>query len=896
VTSFWLVVILLALLVGGRTIAGTVIDFNWWREIGQLPVWYAQLSYSLIPGLVAGLAAAVILWVSLARGFKFGGLGLGSMPQIARMVNLGALAAGFLLAAVTIEPWTVMLYLGGRTLGASSGDWQDPVFGKPLAFYLFSLPFYRTVFGYLFGLLVLAGVAYWGAARFSSLRRAFHEAREAGAANFRLESLGFEQGLESGFLRAAAAAALLALAVRAWLGRFTLLLSDHSFLVGVDYVDEHIRLPLIWLFIAACVAGAALVVAGRWRWVPFLAIVPVLQGVVPWAVATLHVRPNEISLERPYIERHIQATRRAFGLSIDSKEQEYTTRPEARVDVTRNKLLLDNVRLWDWRAFHDTVTQIQSLRPYYTFADSDVDRYEIDGQLRQVMITPRELDIRQLPDARKRWINPHFIYTHGYGVVMAEASRITADGLPHLFVQDAPPKIKTSHLKITRPEIYYGETTHEPVYVRSAQSEFSYPSGNDSVFTKYEGSGGFPISSWFLRFMAAVRDGDGNILLTSLVTPETRMMIHRDVRERLQAVAGFLHWDADPYLVLNEEGRLIWVADGYTMSQSHPYSQSIVMDNQRTNYIRNSVKATVDAYHGTMKLYVFDDTDPILRAYRGLFPLLFEPAANMPAGLRPHLRYPEALFSAQAEVYRIYHMQDPQAFYNKEDVWDLGRSAGGQRGRQQPHEPVYVVTTVPGETKPEFVLLTAFTPRNKDNLIGLMMARCDGEALGELRFLHLSKQALVFGPRQIEARIDQDPEIAKDLTLWSQKGSEVLRGQMLVLPVDDTILYVEPIYIQAAEGRMPQLKKVVLAVGNDMIYRNTYEEAVQALAGLGSGAPPPKTATSEVSTTAVPPVVQSDGKLAEVRQRLRRYKDLWSQGKYAEAGRELEAVEAVVGR
>ncbi|HSW50427.1 MAG TPA: UPF0182 family protein, partial [Bryobacteraceae bacterium] len=469
-----------------------------------------------------------------------------------------------------------------------------------------------------------------------------------------------------------------------------------------------------------------------------------------------------------------------------------------------------------------------------------------------------------------------------------------------LFVQDAPPQVKTNSLKLTRPEIYYGEVVHEPVFVHTAQKEFNYPSGSGNVFSSYEGTGGFPISSMLMRITAAVARADYNIVLTTYLTGRSRMMIRRNVRQRLAALANFVQWDADPYLVLTDEGRLVWTVDGYTTSSAHPYSSSTTQGNIGSfNYIRNSVKATVDAYNGTVRLYIFDPSDPIIRAYQRIFPRLFLPASEMPADLRMHARYPETYFRAQAEIYRLFHMLDPQAFYNKEDVWDIARNIQGQETRPTTVAPTYVVATLPGESEPEFLLILPFTPRNKDNMIGLMVARCDGPHLGELIFLHLSKQELMFGPMQIEARINQDQIIAKDLTLWNQQGSQVLRGQMLVLPVEDTFLFVEAIYIQASEARMPQLRKVVLAMGNTLIYRDTYEQAVAELAGLApEAAAKLAAAPAPGAQTGVPPPGNRDleRRLERIRQALRSYQELTGQGRLSEAGKELEAIDSELQR
>ena len=670
-----------------------------------------------------------------------------------------------------------------------------------------------------------------------------------------------------------------------------------TFLVGVDYVDQHIGLPLQWLLIVAAIAAAGFVWMGRWRLAAGMALALVVSFVTPRAVSALYVGPNEISLQRPYIQTHIHATRSAYGLEERVQEVEFKAQPEAPIDVVHNKPTLDNVRLWDWNAFRDTITQIQALRPYYVFADSDVDRYTIDGEYRQVLLSPRELDLSKLPAARANWINPAFIYTHGYGLVLAEVSQITPDGLPVLLVENAPPEVKTSSLKLNRPELYFGELAHEPVFVNTAQEEFNYPSGEQNVRSRYEGKGGFPISSFMMRVAAAVREAEPNILLTDYLTPNSRMMIHRKVRERLQELAGFLEWDTDPYLVITDAGRLVWMVDGYTTSDAHPYSHPLDVDNiGHLNYIRNAVKATVDAYDGETHMYVFAPDDPIIASYQRLFPDLFLSASLMPPDVRAHARYPETLFRIQAEIYRTYHMLDPQSFYNKEDLWDLARRATGQSEGTASVTPTYVMATLPGQVKAEFLLLVPFTPRNKDNLIGLMVARCDGQNLGDIMVLLLSKQELIFGPMQITARINQEQTISKDLTLWNQQGSHVLRGQTLVLPVGNTFLYVDPIYIQANEASMPQLKKIVLAVGNRLIYTDTYD---QALAQLSSGAQ--QLVQQAAAPTAPPaagqaaaPAANADPRLERIRQHLRRYRELAAQGKWSEAGKELEAIEAEV--
>ncbi|MGH9582812.1 MAG: UPF0182 family protein, partial [Bryobacteraceae bacterium] len=534
----------------------------------------------------------------------------------------------------------------------------------------------------------------------------------------------------------------------------------------------------------------------------------------------------------------------------------------------------------------------------------DVDRYRIDGELRQVMISPRELDMRQLGTAGDNWVNPHLIYTHGYGVVMAEANRITADGLPQLFIKNAPVEVTSKSLRLTRPEIYYGESTPdsppvEPIFVDTKQPEFNYPSGSQSVYTEHKGPGGIKLSP-LLRVAAAIDYGDANIFLTDYLTPQSRMMIHRAIMNRLSTLAGFLRLDSDPYIVLTKSGHLVWMIDGYMTSDAHPFARETDLGyGEPINYIRNSVKATIDAYTGEVNLYVFDPNDILVQAYRRLFPHLFKPESAMPADLRAHARYPETLFSVQADIYRTFHMRDPEAFYNRADLWDIARVATSPGEPGSIATPTYVVATLPGDNTPEFMLIIPFTPANKDNLTAYMAARCDGSHLGEIDVEQLSKQNIIYGPRQIEARINQDRTISKDLTLWNQQGSQVLRGQILVLPIDNSFLYIQPIYIQASQASMPQLRKVALAMGNRLAYADTYEQALSELiASLNGTAPPAQTTATQPESvqSAAPPGVSAKAiqTLGQIRDHLQRYRKLSAQGKWAEAGKEMDAIQQLV--
>ncbi len=886
-----ILVAVFVLFLAARLFCSWTIDYQWWKEMGQLRTWFSILAYSVIPTAAGTLLGFVVFWIAHARALKHAGTGLREYPLYAKLSTVVIFFLALIVSLSTMDTWTVVRYFGGKDLGGAAAAWHDPAFGNPLSFYLFKIPFYSDILGLALGMVVIAALIYWVAGRVWQIRAGVSDWRNVQEIN--LNQLGLTSGFDSKFFRGMGAVFLLFLAVRFFLGRYSMLLDEHgSFMVGIDYVDQNIALPLQWFLIVCCVLSAIALVANKWRIALLVVLAFILRQVLPPIVTATYVRPNEISIERPFIARHIAATRTAYAIDQRTKEIDFQAKPEDHIDLAKHKPLLDNVRLWDWHAFHDTLPQLQPYR-LYTYAQTDVDRYPIGGQMRQVLISPRELDLTQLGD---RWINTHFIYTHGYGVVMAEANQVSPNGLPMLMVKDTPPEISVPDLKLTRPELYYGENVHDPVFVRTAQPEFNYPAGEHNVENRYDGRGGFPISSFLLRVAAAVSNGDYNILLTGYLTPESRMMIRRNVRRRLDALADFVAWDSDPYLVLTSDGRLTWIVDGYMTSRVHPYSREIDLEGVGTiNYIRNSVKATVDAYNGTVHLYVFDPEDPLLQAYRNLFPALFEPAANMPADLRAHVRYPQTIFAVESEIYRLFHMRDPDTFYNKSDAWDIAKFTSEQNGRPAPVTPSYVVATVPGETQPEFVLMIPFVPRNRDNLIGLMMARCDGDHLGEKVVLLLSKQEIIYGPMQIEARINQDQNISKDLTLWNQQGSQVLRGQMLVLPIEHTFLYVEPIYLQASQAKMPQLKKIALAMGNILAYADTYQQALAQLAGQNYPTP---------EATAQPPSAPSpagnapagDTRIAEIRRHLQRYRELVSQGKLSEAGKELEAIQGLVER
>jgi hypothetical protein len=852
-----LVALALVLLAGSRTFADLIIEYQWWSEMEQVRTWYSMLLYQILPAAIGSIIAWLTLLWAHGRGVRFVAVRGAEATLYRRLVMVALLVVAIVFIGSAIDSEKVMAFAG--SLSATPTPWTDPVFGEGLAFYFFRLPFYIQLLRFVFVLAVFSILVFWASGRGWQLFERLNQFRAGGGSVEEFDPgpnpLLLPGATQTSFAKILAGVALVAMAIWFYLGRYSLLLSQHDALTGMNWVDENMTLPLRWVVIVVALICIPLVTLAKLRIAAImLAGALVANAVLPEVVLRLVVKPNELEKERTYIARHIEATTEAYGLATRATEQPFAAAEADGVDVSEHATLIDNIRLWDWRAFNDTITQIQALRPYYRFADVDIDRYMIDGKIKQVLLSPREIDVAQLPgEARDSWISRNLIYTHGYGVVVSEVNRTTDDGLPVLLVQDAPPVVKTDDLALTRPEIYYGEFTESPVFVSTDENEFDYPSGVENIYANYEGSGGFPIDSILLRLAASVSTGEYNVVLTGQMNENSRMMMYRNIGDRLEHLAPFIHWESDPYLVITDEGRLSWMVDGYTASDAHPYSVHVNVPTlgARVNYVRNSVKATVDAYTGEAKIYVFEPSDPIVQVYRALFPDLFQDEADMPATLRQHTRYPELMFQVQAEIYRTFHMRDPEVFYSKEDLWDVAQSLAGDTNTLAPMSPTYIVATVPGEEEPEFLLMLPFTPRGRPNLIGWMAARCDGDKLGELIFFQLSKQQLVFGPSQIEARINQDQDIAKDLTLWGQQGSRVLRGDMIALPVDDNFLYVESIYIQAESARMPQLRKVVLAMGNRLIYEDTFQDALSRLEGGTSqpllsgaaedGAPPGET-------------------------------------------------------
>jgi uncharacterized protein len=697
---------------------------------------------------------------------------------------------------------------------------RDPILGHDISFYVFRLGFLELVRGFLMVLVLASALA-------------------AGAIYTLAGAVNWNRGARIGgsarrHLAALAACAFLLLAFGAYLDVPELLIRPAGIVHGVANVDDAVRIPALRVLMAAALVGAGLAVfqSVTVRLWPIGAAVLLYIGVAiagSAAAGVMHrfvIAPNEQARETPYIEHNIAATRKAFALDRVEEREVSGDSTLTRSDIDANTETLGNVRLWDHQPLLQTFAQIQEIRTYYDFVSVHNDRYRIDGQYRQIMLSARELNSESLPN--RNWINERLTFTHGYGVTLGPVNQVTPEGLPVLFIKDLPPQ-STVDLKIDEPSIYYGQLSNDHVFVKTRAREFHYPRGEDNVYTSYEGTGGVPISNLFRRALFSIRFRSFKALLSDDITSESRVMFYRRLSERVSRIAPFLRYDADPYLVISN-GRLVWVLDGYTVSGRYPYATPAP---NGINYIRNSVKATVDAFHGTVRFYLIDDADPIATTLKSAYPDLFLPLAEMPEDMRSRLRYPEGIFALQAAVYATYHMTNPSVFYNKEDLWEVPAIDGD--ARPQLMQPYYTIMRLPGERQAEFIQMLPFTPARKDNMASWMVARSDGEHYGRMMVFQFPKQKVVFGPRQVVARINQDQVIAPQITLWNQQGSEVLQGTLLVIPIEESLIYIRPLYLRSAGGRIPELKRVIVAHQNHIVMEETLDAALNRLFPRGGG-------------------------------------------------------------
>jgi uncharacterized protein len=830
----------------GPSLVGFYTDWLWFTEAGYEQVFTTMLRAQT--SLFTIVFAIGALWLAGNLNLALSAIG-DARPIFTTREGLEVTLPGrqqlrtIALAIATVVAILVGLFASSEWLTwlswrhASTFGQADPILGHDVGFYVFSLPFLQFVRGLAQVFVVLAALGAGAIYLISgSMASGFPTSMQmTRPARRRLSLL--------------AAAFFLTLAFGAWLGRAGLLTRPSGIIYGASYADVYARLPAAWAVIAAALAGAALAAlhaTSRRTWpivvaIALYVVTSVAGELYAGVLQRFVVTPNEQVRESPFIQHNIEATRRAFALDGVEERELSGDVLLTRQDIARNAATLENVRLWDHQPLLDTFGQIQEIRTYYDFVSVDNDRYQIEGRPRQVMLSARELNSTSLPN--RTWVNERLTFTHGYGLTLGPVNQVTSEGLPVLFVRNIPPEAEAG-FRVDEPAIYFGELSNDYVIVRTRTREFHYPKGDENVFTQYEGRGGLALESLWRKLLFALRFRAYQIVLNDGITGESRILFNRNIRTRVRTLAPFLSFDGDPYMVV-ADGRLYWIYDAYTVTTRYPYATPATGG---VNYIRNAVKVVIDAYHGDTTFYLADGRDPLAATYARIFPGMFKALAEMPAAIRAHVRYPEDIFAMQASVYSTYHMTQPAVFYNREDQWEVPAIESGNEA--QPMQPYYTIMRLPGERDAEFIQMLPFTPRRKDNLAAWLVARSDGEHYGRLRVFEFPKQKVVFGPRQVVARISQDQVIAPQITLWNQQGSEVIWGTLMVIPIEESLIYVRPLYLRASSGRIPELTRVIVAHQNQIVMEETLDEGLARLFGGRAAAP--------VETTSAAPAAQPE--------------------------------------
>lgn len=787
--------------------------------------------------------------------------------------------AAFMVSSVAADNWLVVQqYLNSVKVGV-----VDPIFNKDLGFYFFNLSLYQFIYSTLMMLLVLLLIATTLIYLSNTTTQLIYG---------KMKEFSFAKGH-----LAVLVAAIFAL--KAWgyrLDAYELLFSPNGIVYGATYTDVNARLLAYKVMLVLSIIVALIILSniiikklnviyisiGTW-----ILVAIILGSVYPSLLQSLSVQPNEFNKEQPYLKNAIEFTRQAYGLD-KAESIARTVDYDLNINDANHTSTIQNIRLWDWQPSKTTYKNLQQLRSYYVFNDVDIDRYIINGEYKQIMLSGREIDQSELPAQAKTWINQRLMYTHGYGVVVSPVTEITTEGFPEFYIKDVPPQFSTD-LKITRPEIYFGEKTDEYVIVNTKQKEFDYPMGEQNVFSAYEGNNGVKIKSLSRKLMLAWVLKDYKMLLSSDITNDSQVLMYRNIVERIKKIAPYLAFDADPYMVIDEKGKLFWLLDAYTYTDKYPYSQPF--DDYGNNYLRNSVKITTDAYTGEVTFYIADNADPIVKTLSKIFPELYKSIDEMPADLRKHVRYPQDMFMVQAEMYTTFHMSDPWVFYNKEDPWIIPNEIVDDK--QQKMEPYYLNMRIPGEEETEFVLMMPFSPKSRPNMIAWMGARMDGDNYGKIMVFNFPKQETIYGPEQVESRINQNTSIAQQLTLWDQRGVRVYRGNLLVIPVDNSILYIEPIYLQADNSKLPELKRIIAGFGETLVMEPTLDQALLKLFGEVPATTEPVETSGD--TIEQPAAASSAKELAEqARDYYNQATEQLKEGNWAGYGESIEKLNEVI--
>jgi uncharacterized membrane protein (UPF0182 family) len=878
--------VIFLVLISLRQLISLYVDWLWFEEVGYTQVFTTSLFFKTVLAVLGGSIFALLIYANvriaarLVRGIRFldqeNFLELPRPelidPLVQRLVLPAALVLGLFAAPQAASHWESFLLL----LNPTSFGLEDPLYNRDLGFFVFQLPALRTLYNWLMTALALSLAL--TAVIYVLYRGVQYSPRGivlAPRARFHLLIL---------------IAALLAVKAAGYvLDSYDLLYASGGAAFGAGYTDVYVSLPALRILTVAALIAAALSAVQITR-PGFAYLIVGIAGLVlvhviglsaaPAMVQRFRVVPNEVDSERPFIEHNIKFTRTAYGLDKIENEDFPADETLNAADLQRNDATIKNIRLWEHQPLLATYAQLQEIRTYYKFVDVDNDRYNIDGTYRQIMLSARELSHQHLPS--RIWINEHLTYTHGYGVVFGPVNQVTPEGLPEFFIKDIPP-VSDGSLKVTRPEIYYGELANDYVFVKSGARELDYPAGDQNIYTQYSGSGGVSIGSLWRKLIFSAHFATLRIVLSEDIVQESRILYQRQIQERVKKVLPFVTFDRDAYMVIAQGGRLFWMIDGYTTSDRFPYSAPI--RRRGTNYIRNSVKAVVDAYNGTVDFYMSDPEDPIVQSYQKIFPQLFKPLEKMPEDLRAHIRYPEDLFTIQSQMYATYHMRDPQVFYNKEDLLSIPRQTVS--GTEREMAPYYTIMRLPGETKEEFVLLLPFTPNNRDNMRAWLAARSDPPHYGKLIALDFPKAKLVYGPKQIDARIEQDAFISQQLSLWGQRG-QVIRGSLLAIPIEKSLLYVQPLFLAAEKGSLPELKRVIVAFGNQIAMEETLDQSLQRVFGGKASAEP-----SPMPASVKEALIEST--LAQrALEHFSRSQEFLRQGNWAGYGEEQKRLEALL--
>ncbi len=861
-------------------------DWLFFKEVNYTSVFMTVLNTKIIAGFLFGISSLVFIVINvvIANRSNFPPIGLifdgetqisFDIAQLGRWIKPLSLIGGIVISCL-IGIWgssiwrEILMFKNSVDVGL-----QDPVFSKDIGFYLFKFPLFLYIKDFA-GLVLITTIFI---VSINYLLRGGIATREKRL--FADKQVKKHIGILIGLF-------IVNIAVGFYLSTFHLLFSPHGVIFGAGYTDINARLFILRVLSVVTLASGILFAAGMFRGSWKTAFAPlgltVLLYVVgfmvyPSLIQNFKVAPNELALEREYIEHNIKFTR--FGYDLDQIE----VRPFdvsynlTDKDIKRNDATIKNIRLWDDAPLLRTYSQLQQIRTYYKFKDVDNDRYVINGEYMQVMMSPRELSYIDLPS--KSWINEKIVFTHGYGLTMGPVSQISKEGLPEFIIKDIPP-ISSADIKITRPEIYFGELSSDYVIVNTNVPEFDYPISEESIYTTYNGNGGVPLSSFIKKAAFSIKYNSAKPILSSDITPESRILFNRNILDRVRQIAPFFHYDSDPYIIVSEEGKLFWIVDAYTVSSGVPYSQPF---NRGANYIRNSLKVVIDAYEGTVHFYISNPDDVIIKVYRAIFPDLFKPLSEMRADLRKHIRYPKGFLQVQANMYATFHMTDPKVFYNKEDMWEI--PSYGERSL----EPYYIILKLPEEKeKEEYVLLLPYTPAKRDNLAAWLAGRCDEPNYGKLIVYTFPRDRLIFGPRQIDARIDQDSYISQQLTLWGQRGSQVIRGSLLIIPIESSLLYVQPLYLAAEDkGGLPELRRVILAYENNVVMEENLEIGLRRLFGGRMTLDKQEKVTGEVG-------VSIEGLAKEARSTFERAQESLRRGDWQGYGEQMEKLEQILRR